>query len=45
MSGIQLFFIGLLGEYVIKINYRLMNRPMVIERERINFDNDNLTNK
>lgn len=33
-----LFFIGLLGEYIIVINRRLMNRPIVVEEERINFD-------
>ncbi len=37
-SGIQLFFIGLLGEYVMNINTRIMNRPLVVEEERINFD-------
>ena len=37
-AGVQLFFIGLLGEYVINMNRRIMNRPLVIEEERINFD-------
>ncbi len=36
-SSIQLFFIGLLGEYVMSINTRVMKRPLVIEEERINF--------
>ncbi len=40
MGGIQLIFIGLLGEYTIKANQRLMNRPLVVERERINFDQE-----
>ena len=35
---IQLFFIGFLGEYILSINQRVMNRPLVIEEERINFD-------
>lgn len=36
-----LFFVGLLGEYVMSINRRVMNRPLVIEEERLNFkDND-----
>ena len=39
MSSIQLFFIGLMGEYILSMNKRLMNRPLVIEEERINFDN------
>lgn len=33
----QLFFIGLLGEYIFSMNERLLNRPLVIEEERINF--------
>ncbi len=38
IGGIQLFFIGLLGEYIINMNRRIMNRPLVVEEERINFD-------
>lgn len=38
LGSAQLFFIGLLGEYVISINKRIMNRPLVIEEERLNFD-------
>ena len=34
----QLFFIGLLGEYIASINTRVMKRPLVVEKERINFD-------
>lgn len=37
-AGLQLFFIGFLGEYVVSMNARIMNRPLVIEEERINFD-------
>ena len=40
LGSVQLFFIGLLGEYVLNINTRVMNRPLVIEEERINFNND-----
>ena len=36
-NAIQLLFIGLVGEYVMSINTRVMNRPLVIEEERINF--------
>lgn len=43
LGGIQIFFIGLLGEYVLNINSRMMKRPLVIEERRLNFDND--TNK
>ncbi|MDR1243858.1 MAG: glycosyltransferase family 2 protein [Endomicrobium sp.] len=38
LGALQLFFIGLLGEYVMSINARVMNRPLVIEEERINFE-------
>lgn len=37
LGSLQLFFIGFLGEYISSINQRLMNRPLVIEEERINF--------
>ena len=36
-GSLQLFFIGLIGEYIIAMNKRLMNRPLVVEEERINF--------
>lgn len=39
-SSAQLFFIGLLGEYIIGMNRRIMHRPLVIEEERINFDDE-----
>lgn len=38
LGGLQLFFIGLLGEYIMSINTRVMNRPLVIEEKRLNFD-------
>lgn len=38
IGAVQLFFIGILGEYVMNINTRVMNRPLVIEEERINFE-------
>ena len=38
LGSIQLFFIGLLGEYIMSINQRVMKRPLVIEEERINMD-------
>ena len=37
LGGIQLFFIGLLGEYIMSMNARIMKRPLVIEERRINF--------
>ena len=38
LGSIQLFFLGFIGEYILSINTRLMNRPYLIEEERINFD-------
>lgn len=38
LGGCQLIFIGLLGEYIMNINTRVIDRPMVVEEERINFD-------
>jgi len=35
-AAVQLFFIGLLGEYVASIHTQVMQRPLVIERERVN---------
>lgn len=37
MGSIQLLFLGLIGEYVLNINTRVMNRPLVVEERRINF--------
>ncbi len=39
-GSIQLFFIGFLGEYVLSINKRMMKRPLVIEEERINCEEE-----
>ncbi|MBO5883015.1 MAG: glycosyltransferase [Clostridia bacterium] len=40
IGGLQLFFIGFLGEYIMNMNARIMNRPLVVEEERINFDQE-----
>ena len=37
MTSLLLTFMGFLGEYISAINTRLMNRPLVVEEERINF--------
>ena len=37
LGSVQIFFIGMVGEYVLSINQRLMKRPLVIEEERLNF--------
>ena len=38
IGSLQLFFIGLLGEYILNINTRVIHRPLVVEEKRINFD-------
>lgn len=38
LSGIQLAFIGMLGEYVTSIHSQVRRGPLVVERERINID-------
>lgn len=38
LGSVQLFFIGLLGEYIVNINTRVIHRPLVIEETRINFE-------
>ena len=40
MGGVQLAFLGFLGEYVMSIHTRIMNRPLVVEEERINFEEE-----
>lgn len=40
LGGIQLLFLGLLGEYILNINTRVIKRPVVVEERRINFDED-----
>ena len=36
-GGVQLFFLGIIGEYISAIFTQVKNRPLVIEKERINF--------
>lgn len=38
LCSLQLFFLGFLGEYIMNMNVRLMNRPLVVEEERLNFE-------
>ena len=38
LGAIQIFFIGILGEYILSINSRVIKRPLVIEEQRINFE-------
>jgi polyisoprenyl-phosphate glycosyltransferase len=37
-GSVQLFFIGILGEYILSIHTQVYHRPLVVEKERINFD-------
>lgn len=37
-AGVQLFFLGIIGEYIGSIHTHVCKHPLVIERERINFD-------
>ena len=37
-SSIQLFFIGIIGEYIGAIHTQVRKRPLVIEKERVNFE-------
>lgn len=37
LGGAQLAFLGLLGEYILNINTRVIKRPVVVEEKRINF--------
>lgn len=41
LGGLILAFMGFMGEYVMAINARVMNRPLVVEEERINFGDEN----
>ena len=43
LSGIQLLFIGMLGEYITSVHNQVRGGPMVVERERINIDETVLT--
>lgn len=36
-SSVQLFFIGIVGEYIGAIHTQVLKRPLVVEKERINF--------
>ena len=36
-ASLQLFFTGILGEYLSVVLTKVSNRPVVVEKERINF--------
>ena len=37
-ASVQLFFIGIIGEYIGSIHTQVKRRPLVVEKERVNFD-------
>jgi glycosyltransferase involved in cell wall biosynthesis len=39
-AGVQLFFMGMIGEYILAIYGQVRDRPLVFERERVNFHPD-----
>ncbi len=45
IGSLQLFFTGLLGEYILNINTRVIHRPLVVEERRINFEDDKYNEK
>lgn len=45
LGAVELFFIGIMGEYIMSINTRVMKRPLVVEECRLNFDENPEDNK
>lgn len=45
LGSLQLLFIGLIGEYILNINTRVIHRPLVVEEKRLNFEEDQKTDK
>lgn len=39
LGSVQLISIGLIGEYILNINIRIINRPLIVEEKRINLPN------
>lgn len=37
LGSVQLLFMGLIGEYIVSINIRSMNHPLIVEEKRLNF--------
>lgn len=42
MGGVQLAFMGFIGEYIMAMNTRIMNRPLVVEECRLNFEDTDI---
>jgi glycosyltransferase involved in cell wall biosynthesis len=43
-ASVQLFFLGIMGEYIGSIHTKVLKRPLVIEKERVNFEEESDTN-
>ncbi|MFA9463376.1 MAG: glycosyltransferase family 2 protein [Velocimicrobium sp.] len=39
IGAVELFFMGILGEYILSINTRMLKRPLVVPEEKLNFQN------
>ena len=44
LGAVQIFSIGFMGEYIMSMNKRIMNRPLVVEEERLNFEEEEVSN-
>lgn len=44
LGSVQLICIGIVGEYIGAIHTQIMRRPLVVEKERINFNSENSGN-
>lgn len=40
LGGVNLFFLGLLGEYICAIHTQVIAHPIVVEKERVNFEGE-----
>lgn len=40
VGAVQIFFLGFLGEYILNINIRVMQHPIVVEEKRMNMKRD-----
>ena len=40
VAGVQLFCVGILGEYIAVLIRRVTERPLVVEKEKLNFDKE-----
>lgn len=45
LGAVQLLFVGIIGEYILNINVRVLNRPLVVEEKRINLPKEKKGNE